>query len=333
LTLVALAQPALALEPPTDKGIEKPAASGQRLSGPYTHENLTIYLIHGADVARGKKFLTLDEALKQKKVVVNETSTVNQLTIENSSDEAVFIQAGDIVKGGQQDRTLANDLVVPPRSGKLPVASFCVEQGRWSARGAESDKQFSRSAYQLADNHSKLACRADGSQQRVWANVARVQKDLASNLKAEVRSADSSSSLQLTLEHKKVLEAIDTAIKKLEKAPGKESDVIGYAVVINGKVNNADIYGNADLFRQLWPKLLMASAIEAVATRKEGAKIENVKPEAVTAFLGDAEKGKRTEKKVGKDLEVKVENEKNVLFDTRADGGKGPSLRRSYLAR
>jgi hypothetical protein len=44
------------------------------ISGPYTHKNLTVFLIHGPDKLAGKNFLTLQEALDQKKVVVYETT-------------------------------------------------------------------------------------------------------------------------------------------------------------------------------------------------------------------------------------------------------------------
>src|SRR5256885_1232496 len=52
-----------------------------RISGPYTHKNLTIFLIHGKELLRGKNFLTLQEALAQKKVTVYETKDVNELAI------------------------------------------------------------------------------------------------------------------------------------------------------------------------------------------------------------------------------------------------------------
>ena len=41
--------------------------------------------------------------------------------------------------------------------------------------------------------------------------------------------------------------------------------MIGYVFAINGKVNSADIYGSNVLFKKLWPKLLKANAIEAIA--------------------------------------------------------------------
>src|SRR5262249_14822012 len=99
--------------------------AGPKLSGPYAHGNLTVFLIHGPDRVKGKNFLTLDEALGQKKAVVHETKSVNELAIDNlSADQEVFIQAGDIVKGGQQDRVLSYDLVVPAGTRNMPLAAF-----------------------------------------------------------------------------------------------------------------------------------------------------------------------------------------------------------------
>jgi hypothetical protein len=108
-----------------------------KVSGPYAHKNLEIYLVHGQDQVKPKReILTLEEALKQKKVVVHETDNVSQLAVENlSPDTDIYVQSGDIVQGGKQDRVLAVDLVLSPKSGKVPIASFCVEQGRWGARG------------------------------------------------------------------------------------------------------------------------------------------------------------------------------------------------------
>jgi hypothetical protein len=317
-------------------GGAKPAASAPpyRISGPATHENLALFFVHGADQIKGGNILTLDEALQTKTAVVHETKNVNELAVANySTTESVFIQAGDIVKGGQQDRTIAVDLVVPPRAKDVPLPSYCVEQGRWSQRGIEDATCFARSNDNLVGNSLKLAARKSAAQGEVWSNVARAQRQLGVQLKAEVLSKDSATSLALTLEHKKLLEAVDVYVKKLQPALDKQTDVIGYAVAINGKVNNADVYASSDLFRKLWPKLLRASAVEAIAARKPGAKPVAVRPEAVTAFLAEAEKGKRSERAINRMYkELRLEAAKNVLYETR-EAGKGPILRRSYLAK
>jgi hypothetical protein len=132
---------------------------GYRLSGPHTHANLAIYFVHGKSVG-GPVPLTLQEAMTSNAVQVYETSNVNELTIENVSDREVFVQSGDIVKGGKQDRVLMVSLVLPPRSGKMPIASFCVEQGRWSPRGREDAARFSSANAALPSRHAKVAMKA-----------------------------------------------------------------------------------------------------------------------------------------------------------------------------
>ncbi len=155
--------------------------STYKITGPYTHKNLSVFLIHGADQAGGKTYLTLQEAMRQKKVVVRETGNVNELTIQNRSTEEVFVQAGDIVKGGQQDRVLALDLILPPKSGRMPIDAFCVEHSRWSQRGQEAVAAFSASDKMLATKGLKLAARKSQSQSEVWANVSLAQAKLAKN--------------------------------------------------------------------------------------------------------------------------------------------------------
>jgi ARG and Rhodanese-Phosphatase-superfamily-associated Protein domain len=108
-------------------------AGGYHLSGPYTHGNLAVFLVHGPETLEGRSFLTLQEGLERKQAVVHETGSVAELAVENlSADEELFIQSGDIVKGGKQDRTLPYDSVVGPNSGRVRINSFCVEHGRWT---------------------------------------------------------------------------------------------------------------------------------------------------------------------------------------------------------
>src|SRR5256885_13276385 len=132
-TFVSLLQMLSLVRPGTTQ-----APEANRISGPLVHENLAVYFIHGKS-APGKVPLTLEEAMASGTVKVRETSNVNQLEIENIGDDEVFVQSGDIVKGGKQDRTLMVSLLLPPRSGSIPIASFCVEEGRWTARGPEDE--------------------------------------------------------------------------------------------------------------------------------------------------------------------------------------------------
>ena len=58
-----------------------------KIIGPFKKDNLSLFILGGPDRIKNKNILTLKEALKQNKVTVYETSNVNQLEIENHSDE------------------------------------------------------------------------------------------------------------------------------------------------------------------------------------------------------------------------------------------------------
>ena len=134
------------------------AGEARQLSGPVAHENLAIYFIKGPSQG-GPIPLSLDEGLEKASVKVHETQTVSELDIENMGDEAVLVHAGDIVKGGQQDRVLTVTILVPPKSGRVPIASYCVERGRWSARGNEGVAAFESSKAFMPSLEGKRAMR------------------------------------------------------------------------------------------------------------------------------------------------------------------------------
>jgi hypothetical protein len=195
-------------------GQDATAGSSYRLSGPYTHGNLTVFLVHGKDLT-SKNFLTLQEALAQKKVRVYETKDVNELAIRNLSDEDVYVQAGDIVRGGDQDRMISVDFIVPPRSGRMPIGAFCVESGRWNKRGNEESGSFSSSENMVATKDLKLAAKRERSQEAVWKNVSAAQEKLSKNVGGSVQETVSVSSLELSVENTKVKETTAAYIKTL----------------------------------------------------------------------------------------------------------------------
>ena len=358
-----------------------PAAPGNpRITGPYTHDNLSIFLIHSARNATTHKLLTLQEAMEQKKTVVYETGSVNELAIENQSSEDVYIQAGDIVKGGQQDRVLSTDLLLPAHSGKLPITSFCVEQGRWSKRGSEAADQFGSSNAMVAGKALKMAVVNQKDQGQVWDQVAQERDYLAKAAPAGVaagangsgsgggvgtgsgsssgsaggmgeaaaRPAEqgmlvagvpptitASTSMQMAMESKPVVDATGGYVRDLAKIVDGQNDVVGYAYAINGKLNSAEVYASRELFLKMWPKLVRASAAEALAERPK-AQASQKAPEipAVQAVLSEAEKAPEASKQANGPLTVvKKESAQTLLFETRDQGSEGAWMHRSYVVK
>ena len=169
----------------------------------YTYKNLSIFLIHGKDESKKSNIMTLQEAMERKLFVVYETSKVNELEVENLSKEFdVFIQSGDIVKGGKQDRVLAVSIIIPARSGRVKIEAFCVESGRWTKRGNEDAGKFTSSNDRIVTKELKIAANAARSQQEVWNQVSDAQARLSKNVGGDGQAGTSSSSLQLSLENK-----------------------------------------------------------------------------------------------------------------------------------
>src|SRR5215216_2945506 len=304
--------------------------SDYRLSGPYKHENLTVFLVHGKDQTN-KTFLTLQEALAQKKVRVYETKAVNELAIRNLSNQDIYVQAGDIVRGGEQDRMISVDFIVPPRSGRMPIEAFCVESGRWNKRANEAPVSFS-SSDNSATNELKLAAKSDKSQQAVWENVSMVQANLSKNVGGSVNSTVSASSMELSMEDSKVKATSAAYVKALAGLLQTRSDAIGYVLAINGKVNSADIYASHALFAKLWPKLLKSNTVEAIAELNNDAEHKPVTSEVVQTFFVDSAKPVAAAKEVTQRVRmVTREDDKNIFSETQDREQKDGWIHRNYI--
>jgi hypothetical protein len=307
---------------------ESPASF--RLSGPFTHENLTVFLIHSSEKAAPSTLLPLKNAMEQKKVTVYETGNVNQLAIENTSAETVFVQGGDIVKGGQQDRVFTMDMVLPPKSGRVPIAAFCVEQGRWTKRGAEDAKTFAVSDNVLPTKAAKIAVKSKGDQQEVWNSVATVQTQVS--VSAGMARSARTTSMQLTLEDKALAKSTEPFRKKLTKILEGKPDVIGVAFAINGELNSADVYSSPTLLRHLWPKLLNATAVEAVAKTDASKSFTAPAEDDLKNAIVAAHAGKESSRPVNsRTTWTTKDSDKWLLFESRDSAGGW--IHRNYIAK
>ena len=230
-----------------------------------TARNLTAWFVTVPPGGKIPNYTVLEEAMEAQVGLVHETGDVNELLIENPGDLDLFIQAGDIVKGGRQDRTLGTDFIVPAKSGKVPIPVFCVESARWHKRRDESDAFFSKSGNFASSKKLRAALHSKNSQGEVWQSVAEDQAKVSEVLGASIQCMASPSSLQLSYETKEVTAALSDYLTCLESAPTDEAAGVVWA--INGKLSHADIYGDSALFRKVWKKLLRAAALEAIGER------------------------------------------------------------------
>lgn len=308
------------------------------ISGPYSYKNLDIFLVHGEDKIKAGKILTLEEAMEQKKIVVHETSNVGQLMVENKSDDStIYIQSGDIVKGGKQDRVMRYDVMVAPKSKPIPVDSYCVEAGRWSQRGNENQRNFAGSKKMVVSKKAKLAAKHKGSQVAVWGEVAGIQDKLAANLNTPVKSRQSETSLQLTLENKTLKKEMGLYVKHLGNIFEDKKDILGFIFAVNGEINSADIYSSRALFKKLRAKLLESCAVEAIAEIKKNSpvKAKSLTFTDIIEWLAEVEKGRESQQAINASVEMHIkESDANVAFETvdkSREPGKSRWIHKNYI--
>lgn len=120
-----------------------------RVSEPLSFGNLTIFPVLSNNRVKKHEYITLDEGLRSRKVVISEIGAsgrthrirpgqavsddaeVNQLVLTNRSGKPLVLIAGEIVVGGKQDRIVAHDCVVASTAKPVRLDVFCVERGRW----------------------------------------------------------------------------------------------------------------------------------------------------------------------------------------------------------
>ena len=111
--------------------------SGTRLGDPMTFRNMTVFPLLGHGIT--PDYLTLDEALAQKRAKITEVSeggSVPELRFANESDMPVFLMDGEELIGAKQNRTLNLSILIPAmQTVGIPVS--CVERGRWAHRSRE----------------------------------------------------------------------------------------------------------------------------------------------------------------------------------------------------
>jgi hypothetical protein len=290
------------------------------IRGPFTHQDLTVFLLC-SNRQDGPDFLTLDEGLKEGLVTITEQEheRVGALSIDNQSDRPLYLQEGERLIGGKQDRTIISSLVIPPRSGKTSVPTFCVEHSRWVEGSKGREFGFSVNPA-LAPKGVRGAAKVEGSQEHVW-DCCAAQKASA-HTKLQCPNTNSSVNEMLDAPQVQALSeeyatALGTALDRAEN-----SDAVGMAIVFNGQVEEVDLYPNRALFRKLFPRLIRAYAVQAALLKDQAQRGEPMTGAAVAQFLQarDARSQKQNTFDAHNDVQVSELGDSRFQCTTRYNG-------------
>jgi hypothetical protein len=273
--------------------LDSPAMASQ---GKYTYKNLQLYPVranqafrsHHKDVAR---YVTLKEGLEKKKVAITEQKgggNVNTLFIENISADTIIVLSGEVVQGGKQDRVIAQDFVLYPKSGKKDVSVFCVEQGRWSPKdGDTSFKQY----YSISSNEVRKAATVKKNQHEVWDKVS------------ETTQKNNAGTSTGTLTALKGSESFSNDLKKytdhFQPLLSGETDVIGVVAVSGSAILGCDMFASHEIFAGYLSSLLNSYATEAITSGKPVTLPYTKVEEYLQSIIADESKQEEEVKKKG----------------------------------
>jgi len=235
------------------------------------HENLEIHFLIGPSIP--PDYLTLAEGCSQQLAQVFETGRVGRLAVLNkSTDRPLFIQAGELLKGGLQDRTIATDLVLDPGEKYDALPTYCVERARWSKREAEDHTKFTPTQEFVSTKPLRKSVERRADQGEVWAAVSKAQLDMASAVPGYQESTVSASSYKISLEDAALQKNVEDWFHAIHERSPLDEKTVGAAVTINGQLEKIDWYGHAQMFQRLWPGLLRAAILEALLEKEPDTK-------------------------------------------------------------
>jgi len=223
--------------------------------------DLTVYpLIRPATMP--PTWITLGEALAEGLAGITEVSeggSVPTLVFRNGSTQPVLLLDGEELVGAKQNRVLNLSILAPPMAEiRIPVS--CIEQGRWHWRSrhfeaanrtlfasarAEKMAQVSRSMRAGGDYRS--------DQGAIWDSIQRK----AANF--EVHS-DTGAASDI---YEDRASALDRMVGEIGATPGQ----VGAAFVVRGRLTGAEVFGSAQTFATLLPKLVRSYGLDALDER------------------------------------------------------------------
>ena len=234
----------------------------------FTWKNMRVYpVIAKAEFIQAHidvgKYTSLSEALKQKKLVISEATEgeqVNKLYAENISKDTIMILGGEVITGGKQDRMIASDFILPPKSGKKDLSVFCVEHGRWTYKGSRSDANvamFSASPG-MVNKEVRKAAGVSKNQSKVWDKVSEVTRG-----NGAVTSTGTYAALDSNKDYKAKVGEYTAFFKKIL---AEDNSIIGLVAVTGDSIMGCEMFATHNLLMQHADNVINSYATEAITS-------------------------------------------------------------------
>jgi len=190
--------------------------------------------------------------------------SVPVLIARNLTDRPILVLAGQLIRGGKQNRGVNADAIVPA-GGSIEIPVTCVEQGRWSGGGIGKfsregiEPTFIRSAKMRSihrlrrevgqeSDRSGVSREHHADQREVWEQIAAFRE----HCEIGDHSTDLLDALRRSGER-------DAGVLDLEKAREAGSSACGALIFVGGEFVGGDILATSHWFAQVRDDLLRST--------------------------------------------------------------------------
>lgn len=226
---------------------------GLQVGNEVKHGLVSLYPLTPKPAAQSKGVLLSDDIAARIEVAEGERELhVGALRVRCLGESPVLIQAGTVLRGGNQDRLPAHDVVVWPGAGWQEIQVYCCEAGRWT-----KERDGFEVSRDLALPSLRRLVYFGRPQTHIWDEVKRelfaVQaKSPSSALRAAYDDAG----------YKKLAEEYAAA---LSRGLDESVEACGVAAAVGDQLLSIETYGSPALFRQALPGILRGLSLQALA--------------------------------------------------------------------
>lgn len=244
--------------------------------------------------------ITLEVAKKNGWVEITESKEgtgYNSVFVKNNGPKPLLLVAGDLLLGGHQDRVVAHDTVIEPGQG-MDVEVFCVEHGR--STGPTDHFEPSEVSVPHKVRQDVMFAR---DQDAVWGQV--------NSFNSMVSAAPPTETVQGGLTVPKVVQHIEANFDQLWPKLRDIENVVGYVLVVDGRIDSAEVFGSNATFLHAAPKLLRGILAQQGATMSTSG--SNPPASDAARFLTNSLLGSRRGPVSGKNSPINVEGQKDEV--------------------
>jgi len=205
------------------------------------------------------EYLTLKEALEQKKLKITEVSqhgTVPELKVINEAEIPVLLLDGEEVVGAKQNRVL-NTTILLKKKSEMVIPVSCTEQGRW----AYSSREFSDSDTVMSTRLRSIKAKTVSD---TLADSQEYRSDQGTMWNAIEELSEEAEALSETGAMKAVFDVkrkdLDAYLKAFISVPEQK----GLLAFVDGEVVGCDYISLQSAYKLLHPKLIKSYAIDAL---------------------------------------------------------------------